>query len=278
MHAPVRIFEGQRYRDASRLEMYDSDTEEEDMTAWMAYNELAWTEELLADPEDYAEDAERVLRTLRAHAEAPPRNLLHLGCGAGGHDTYFKRVCAVTGVDLSPGMLEIARRRHPDIDYIEGDMRTLRLGRHFDAVVIPDSIDYMSTRDELRQAVNSAAAHLRPGGVLYVAGKLREDFRENNFAYTGARDDIHLTLLENNHIDPRRPENYEATLVYLLRASGELRIRTENHLLGLFARDVWERAFADAGLSLHISDAHDDYQRYILGEGAYPVHAFVGKR
>ncbi|MGF1616030.1 MAG: class I SAM-dependent methyltransferase [Gammaproteobacteria bacterium] len=114
-------------------------------SSWIAYNELAWTEDLLADPADYEDDVAGYVDLIKRNSSHAPCTLLHLGCGAGGHETFFKQYFAVTGVDISRGMLDKARLRHPDVEYIEGDMRTVRLGRVFDVVVIPDSIDYMSS-------------------------------------------------------------------------------------------------------------------------------------
>lgn len=245
---------------------------------WIAYNDLAWTERLLADPSDYEEDAERCVEMMVRSCARTPKTLLHLGCGAGGYDTFFKRHFAVTGVDVSRGMLDIARQRHQDVEYVEDDMRSVRLNRLFDAVVIPDSIDYMATRDDLRQAIATATAHLRPGGVLLVVGKTGETFRDNNFAYTGQRDALHVTVLENNYIHPYRPDTYEATIVYLIREQGELRIRTECHVLGLFPRTAWEDVFADEGLTFEMSDLHGGYAENLLGGGEYPQHVFIGVR
>ena len=247
-------------------------------SSWIAYNELAWTEDLLSDPADCEAEGAVHVDLIRRNSSFAPRTLLHPGCGAGGHDDVFKRHFAVTGVDISPGMLDRARQRHPDIEYIEGDMRTMRLGREFDAVAIPDSIDYMASLPELRMAIETAAAHLKPGGILLVTGKTREIFRCNNFAYAGERGDLHVTLLENNHIDPHRPDTYEAALVYLIRRRGELTVRSECHVLGLFLREAWEKVFAEAGLSLRETDIHGAYDKYLLGDGEYPQKIFLGTK
>ena len=157
--------------------------------------------------------------------------MLHLGCGAGGHDYHFKRHFSVTGVDLSEGMLEIARKRNPEIQYLQGDMRTINLDRKFDVVAIPDSIMYMTTLEDLSAALSSAAAHLKRDGLLLVVAHTKEEFRNNNFAYTGEADNTHITVLENNHIVSDTA--YEATIVYLIRQSGRLEIHHEVHTLGL---------------------------------------------
>jgi SAM-dependent methyltransferase len=68
-------------------------------------------------------------------------------------------------VDMSSGTLNRARAAHPDIEYIEGDMRILQLNRQFDAVAIPDSIDYMMSLEDLKRAIQTAVEYLKTGGV-----------------------------------------------------------------------------------------------------------------
>lgn len=247
-------------------------------STWLAYNELAWTEDLLADPAECAEEAGFYVDQIRQAAPEPPRTLLHLGCGAGGMDHVFKRHFTVTGVDLSLGMLAKARAAHPAIEYREDDMRTLRLNRRFDAVAIPDSIDYMVSEEDLRQAFRTAAEHLAPGGVLLLVAKTAESFRNNNFAYAGGTADLSVTLLENNYIHPFRPNTYEATLVYLIRQRGELTIRTERQILGLFPKATWDSLLADAGFDMKAVALDGVYDRYLMNEGEYPMTVFVGRK
>ena len=46
----------------------------------------------------------------------------------------------MTGVDLSEGILDIAKQTNPEIEYLKGDIRDINLNRHFDVLAIPDSI------------------------------------------------------------------------------------------------------------------------------------------
>ncbi len=247
-------------------------------STWIAYNELAWTEDWLADPAEYEDEVKAYVDLIQRTASESPRTLLHLGSGAGGHDTIFKRHFAVTGVDLSPGMLNKARKLHPDIEYIEGDMRTLRLDRQFDAVAIPDSIDYMASAEDLEQAIQTAVMHLKPGGVLLVTAKTKEVFQNNNFVYSGEKDNIHITLFENNYSNPFHPNTYEATLVYLIRQQGELTIHTEQQLLGLFPQATWDDAFKHAGITMQKTSLDGIYDPYLLNDGEYPLVVFVGRK
>jgi ubiquinone/menaquinone biosynthesis C-methylase UbiE len=247
-------------------------------SSWIAYNELAWTEDWLADPEEYEQIVMVYVNLIKQAAAEPSGTLLHLGSGAGGYDTIFKRHFTVTGVDLSPGMLNKARKVHPDIEYIEGDMRTLRLNRQFDAVAIPDSIDYMTSQKDLQRTIQTAVMHLKTGGVLLVVAKTEEIFQNNNFAYTGEKDGIHVTLLENNYINPFRPNTYEATFVYLIRQKGELTIHTDHHVLGLFSQATWDEVFRNAGINMQKINLDGIYDSYLLNNGQYPLIVLVGQK
>lgn len=244
---------------------------------WTAYNELAWVDTVLGTPEDCAEETELYVRLIRDRSRRPPGTLLHLGCGAGANDVTFKRHLDVTGVDVSPGMLEIARRLNPEVTYVLGDMRTVELQRRFDCVAIPDSIDYLVTLDDLEAAIRTAGRHLNPGGVLLIVANTRDEFRNNNFVYTGSRGDSEVTVFENNRIceDGAR---YEATLVYLIRVKGELRIETEVHTLGLFPQATWLELLAAASFEVEHRSRKEGYERFILQDGEYPRRIFIAAK
>lgn len=241
---------------------------------WIAYNQLAWTDTILARPEDIEEEATTYVNLIKPHLSAASPTMLHLGCGAGGHDFHFKQHFSVIGLDLSEGMLEIARNRNPEIQYLLGDMRTFQLGRKFDVVAIPDSIMYMTSLMDLSAALSSAAAHLKRDGVLLVVAHTKEDFRNNNFAYTGETHNTHITVLENNHIVSDTA--YEATIVYLIRQDGRLEIHHEVHTLGLFSYDEWMRIFNGLNFKVEQMDLDHLYDKNLLEDGAYKLKVFVG--
>ena len=247
-------------------------------STWISYNELAWTDDLLANPEESKDEIMFYIELIKRNSSIPPITLLHLGSGAGSHDTIFKKYFTVTGVDLSRGMLKMARSSHPDINYIEGDMKTIRLNQQFDAVTIPDSIDYMVSEDELNQAITTAAIHLKIGGILLVAVKTEETFQNNNFAYTGEKDGVNVTVLENNYINKFKPNTYEATFFYLIRKQGELSIHTEHQVLGLFSKATWEKVFKNVGLILHKETLTGVYDKNLLNDGEYPLTIFIGQK
>src|SRR3712207_9249425 len=108
----------------------------------------------------------------------PAPTLLELGSGGGNNAVHLKAHFAqVTLTDLSPEMLAVSRALNPDCEHLLGDMRTLRLGRAFDVVFVHDAIDYMTTREDLRLALETAAVHCKPDGLgLFVPDYVREAF------------------------------------------------------------------------------------------------------
>ncbi|MEC2070999.1 class I SAM-dependent DNA methyltransferase [Alkalihalophilus marmarensis] len=239
------------------------------------YKNLAWIEPIIAPPEEYEAEVERYVKVLKDHASTELKTMLHLGCGAGGHDSQFKKHFEVTGVDISEGMLNVAKENNTEITYLHGDMRTVDLNRQFDIVAIPDSIMYMNTVEDLHAAIQTAAKHVKPGGLMFFVIHTKEDFQNNNFSYTAEKGDIHDTILESNHINS--DNTYEATMIYLLRENGKLSIHHDVHLLGLFSHKTWEDALATYTKETIFVDMNDLYDANLLEEGEYKLKMVISK-
>jgi len=245
---------------------------------WVAYGDLAWTDTVVSSPEEARQDTEYFVELIRSNSQIEVKTLLHLGCGAGFNDFTFKREFDVTGVDVSEGMLEIARKLNPQVRYIRGDMRNLSLDETFDSVAIPDSIGYMTTESDLQEAISTANGHLKPGGVLLIVALVGEDFMENNFVYAGSKGDLEVTIFENNHLSGSNPAMYEAALVYLIRRQCELEVICDRHEQGLFPSTTWLSLLEDLGLEVRQKVMEDSYDDFILGDGRYRLRVFICRK
>ena len=108
------------------------------------YDQLSSWWQLLSPPAEYAEEAEFHASKLLAAGSAPCRTLLELGSGGGNNASHMKKYFRMTLVDLSSGMLAVSQQLNPDCEHVQGDMRTVRLGRQFDRVFVHAAIVYMS--------------------------------------------------------------------------------------------------------------------------------------
>ncbi len=226
------------------------------------YSELADWWPLLSPLEDYADEAAFFGQTLAEAGLPAAPSLLELGCGGGSNAFYLKRLFAqVTLTDLAPQMLAISRALNPECEHREGDMRSLRLGRQFDAVFVHDAIDYMTSLHDLGQALETASLHCKPGGVaLFVPDHVRETFQPS--AEHGGRDGPGRAVryLEWAHAPDDDDTVYTVEYVYLLREGAQpARVEHEQHRCGLFPRAEWLRLLRAVGFQPEI--IHDDHAR-----------------
>ena len=126
------------------------------------YDELAERWPLFSAPADYAEEAAFFVRVLTEACTPAPRTVLELGSGGGNNAFHLRSKFEMTLIDLSPQMLAVSRALNPECEHHEGDMRTVNLGRTFDAVFIHDAIAYMTTTADLAAAIRTAYRHCRP--------------------------------------------------------------------------------------------------------------------
>ncbi len=216
------------------------------------YHDLSWIWPIVSPPEDYVEETESFCRIIKEHAKIEVKTLLHLGCGGGRNDYTFKRHFDVTGVDISEEMLEIAKELNPEVSYISGDMRSIKLEKTFDAVAAFDSINYMTSEKDLRHTFQTAILHLRPGGVfLTIVEEDRERFKQHRtIASTHSRGDVHITFIENSFDPDPTDTHFEMTFIYLVRKRGLLEVHPDSHLWGLFSIGTWKDLLEETGFQV----------------------------
>jgi SAM-dependent methyltransferase len=182
------------------------------------------------DPRAWAELAESHNRplfeaVLEAAAVGPGMAVLDVGCGSGLTLVLAaERGAVASGVDISPGLLAIARDRLPRADLREADMESLPFGdAAFDAVTGVNAFQFAG---DPRRALREAARVTRPGGRVVASLFAAPERSQGTLAHEA------MTAL----IPPERaadhapyalsaPGNLEASLVsagLTLDASGEV--------------------------------------------------------
>lgn len=220
------------------------------------YGDLAPWFHLLTAPEEYSDDAAFTLAALRELADGPVATLLELGSGGGNTASHLKRDLRVTLTDLSPQMLALSATLNPECDHLLGDMRTLRLDRTFDAVLVHDAICYMTTEADLRAAMTTAFEHLRPGGAaVFMPDHVRETFAvgtdhggHDGPGVANGRPDRALRYLEWTTDPDPDDSTYQVDYALLIRhADGTVEVRQDRHVEGLFPRQTWLDLLASVG-------------------------------
>ena len=238
------------------------------------YEELAPWWPLLSAPADYEEEADFYGKTLAAACTRPPRSVLELGSGGGNNASHMKAQYELVLVEPAVGMLAVSRVLNPECEHVQGDMRTVRLLRQFDAVFVHDAVGYMTTESDLRAAFETAFVHCKPGGAaLFAPDYVRENFKAST--EHGGHDDQTrgLRYLEWTWDPDPSDGTYVADYAYLLRSSdGTVQVEHDRHVEGLFSRNVWLRLLSEVGFD----GRSVPFEHSELEPGSHEV--FVAKR
>lgn len=223
------------------------------------YGLLASWWPLISPVEEYEEEGEYVAsllcEALRDDAGPGRRTLLDLGSGGGHLASWLANDFDLTLVDLSDAMLDVSRPLHPTAPHVRADMRTVRLDRMFDAVVLHDAVEYMTTEDDVRAALLTARIHVRPGGTVIVIPDATAEIFEPSDGVGGSDgpDGRAVRLLEwTTDLDPSDTVVTTDYVIVLHHADGRSEVFHEVHETGLFSRATWLRLLAEVGLDARI--------------------------
>ena len=236
---------------------------------YRVYGDLAEWWPLISPPDEYVDEGAH-LAALFGSATPPVRVVLDLGSGGGHVACHLKERLTLTLVDLSDEMLSVSRQLNPECTHIRGDMRTLRLRQQFDAVLVHDAIDYMTSEPGLRQVIETAFAHCRPGGLaVFVPDHIADTFRAGGGAGGGSDATGRQASFRERTWDPDPADDWvQAEYEFTLRAAdGTVQVVREEHRLGAFSRATWLRLLENAGF-----DARDGQAGRMRG------HLFIARR
>ncbi|MBN2093534.1 class I SAM-dependent methyltransferase [candidate division KSB1 bacterium] len=206
---------------------------------------------------DYAADFrffDEYLKKYHCHS------ILELGCGSGNLAPYFiKNGYAYTGLDLAEEMLQIARNLYPQVDFIQGDMRAFCVNLAFDAVIISGrSFTYMTTNDDVFNALKSIHFCLKPDGILIF-----DNFNAETI-FLNFKPEAVLTIEQGTtrykrvsrstwNLQTGWTWNWQAT--YYIRKAGEAEEVIEDHSI--------LRAFTEQELALFLKLSNFDIEEII---------------
>ena len=194
---------------------------------------------------DISEEADWLVARLEATTVLEP------GCGAGRMlEALADRGCKVAGIDTSPRMVEIARRRlGTRADVFEADMTDFDLGVKFDGAVCPINTLLHLSGVELGRHLHRLARHLEPRSRYLVQVGLVEADQEP-FAgshWEASRGDTSLRVdWVDEELDVVRGRSSQRSRIEILSGPRAGEIVEEVHEMTAWTPTTWADAIAES--------------------------------
>jgi SAM-dependent methyltransferase len=134
-----------------------------------------------------------------------PKKILDIPCGFGRHTNRLTKLGhKLTGVDLMPGFLDIAKadakKKKVKVNYIRADMRKISLREKFDRILILfTSFGYFTDEENLK-VMENVANSLKKGGLLCLDTFNRDAFLKGFLPYIVTEKEGNL-LIDRNSFD-----------------------------------------------------------------------------
>jgi SAM-dependent methyltransferase len=179
--------------------------------------------------------------------------VVDIGCGGGTLDaTLINKGYRILGIDISPSMVRLARKRNPSAKYIVGSWADVPLPQAAAVLAIGECLSYhfdgRHSIRHLQQFFTRAASSLLPGGILLFdiltplhAPERREVWREapdGNWA-------VHVVVTEN-----ARTRTLTRRITSFRRTGNAYRRTDEVHTQGRLDPDTVERYLRGAGFQV----------------------------
>jgi N-dimethyltransferase len=201
---------------------------------------------------DFEAEAREHVRLIRSRFPAAS-TVLDVACGTGAHlATFAELFDHVEGLELTPAMREVARRRLPGVTVHAGNMLDFDLGRTFDAVTcIGNAVASVRTADEMAVAIGRMAAHLVKGGVLVVEPWwFPENFIDGYIGSHMARNSA--SVIARISRSTRQGDRSLVEINCVVADTAGIKGFTDVLSVGLFSRRQYEAAFEDAGCAVEL--------------------------
>jgi SAM-dependent methyltransferase len=211
---------------------------------------------------DYKAACDEIINFIQGHNHKAA-TLLDVGCGSGKHLSYLQSAYRVEGLDLNGELLEIARKRCPDVPFHQEDMTSFQLTHTFDVVAcFFSSIGYVATVENLNKSIAIMAKHLNPGGLLLIEPWIT---REKYWKGKLIANFTNLPELKISWMYIQEMEDNKSIfdINYMVGTVEGINTFNEQHVMGLWTDEQYQQAFEKAGIKPHFNE------KGFFGRGLY---------
>jgi ubiquinone/menaquinone biosynthesis C-methylase UbiE len=212
------------------------------------YRQLADYYDEIYHFKNYQKEAEKIETLIQQHKKSSGNHLLDVACGTGNHIAYLKQHYEVEGLDFSPEMLRLARKKHPELVFHRGDMTGFKLDNRFDVITcLFSAIGHVKTKARMRRAVRNMAGHLQHGGLMIVEPWITPANFQKGLVGSNFVDKPNLKIARINISKVQGPVS-AFEYHYLIGTPGKVQYVVDKGSLGLWTNNEYLDAIIDSGL------------------------------
>ncbi|MDD3753271.1 MAG: class I SAM-dependent methyltransferase [Methanobacterium sp.] len=242
------------------------------MTEQALYRKYAHYYDLIYQWMDYPGESEFIFRVVKRYKKSEGMNLLDVACGTGGHAEYLQNYFNILGLDINPEMLEIARKKVPKMEFIQGDMKKIDLQQRFDTIIcLFSAINYHNTLKSLKKTFKRFYDHLKQGGVLiFDLGFCTENWEEGRvFVDAVVEGDLQLARISQSRL---YNGVFDANFLFLIKEDDKIDFEIDKHQIGVFSTHDVQKTLENLGFKCLV---YGGYQEQSWDEYANERPVFV---
>lgn len=231
------------------------------------YSDLAAYYDLIYSKKNYLRESERIDYLIRQFIKIKKKkySLLDISCGTGSHIYFLSEYYNCIGHDINEEMLKIARKKMPDISFMQADMINPIKGKYDVIITLFSSINYVKTYENLKKVISNISKSMRVGGVTIIQSWFEPDqFTPGVFKLDSIdSDDVHISKLSVSSIAGGCSilKNH-----YLIGKNQMIHHFTDQHEMGLFKFEKIKSFMNKFGFNVaYILPEHPEKRGLIIG-------------
>lgn len=220
------------------------------MSATLGFAEIsAYYDEMYVNESHYKDEVEKVIRIVNQY-NPKANTILDIACGTGAQAKYLVERYAVTGLDLSTEMVEIAKRKVPSGRFVVADMCNFSLNTYFDAAVnLYGSIGFAEDYEAMKASLKCVYEHLNAGGVFILTPwSTKETFKDGLVAKARAEKPNGFCRMES--VQRVSDNKVQVQMHHLVASNMEISYHTNVSEVSLFSEAEYRSAIDEVGFSL----------------------------
>ncbi|HLC58740.1 MAG TPA: class I SAM-dependent methyltransferase [Candidatus Nanoarchaeia archaeon] len=215
----------------------------------LMYKEYAKYYDLIYSWKNYKKEADKINKLINFYKKSNGLDLLEVACGTAHHLKYLKNKFNCSGIDINQGILDVAKKKFPDINFKKADMVNFKFGKKFDIITcLFSSIGYVKTEANLRKTINNFASHLKQGGVVIIEPWFTKSAYRVGFPHMTTYESKELKIARLNVSKVKGNLSIMDMHFLVAEKDKEMKYFIDRHEMGMFGTDKISQIMKEAGL------------------------------